>query len=736
MSGQPNRNPTDPSKFRQQYLANLALEANINDKNLQANKIYKKTGEVPSQLTDNRTTAEKLADLERLKIDVRSELVEITDGDNANAIVQNLDAQQLQFLAQHIKEIIADIKPKYKYGVPADIFNNYLTAYMRRAIQTDEVNFGLQQTAGVHILLGIQQIMQNMINPQAIQALSQQIRSAHMQGFLNTALLVALQRDLTQLGQIIPDQQFFQVLGQQVDANVRANIQRELNDALQNIPTRQQVNDLQVQLQQAIANRDQARANQIADALHQILQLDPVSVQQMQQIRAELMGEMDSLKDEITGVTEKIKSDINLELNLYGISNQRTIEECVKEMTRELKDSTGQEIAQVVNDLKQKLDEVRDRGERLTRQVVKACVKEALEEAEQRGASTPSRASDVTPTFNRPRVLRISSEDEPLFGLSSSALSSSSSSRPSSSSSSSSRPSSSSLNLEPIEPLIQSPLQASRTQTRPTQLLPQTRLAKSTLDKISKAVNVPTGREISRDLVPYITEMKKLFPQSIWNTLGAPADISMRTPVATLRNINQAIYDAYRDLTNPSTGRGLHRMHGRGLSKKPNVVLQTDFSQGIMPSQKYVPFGRYFIDHHRINDDIFSLRRANGGNIVSLPVRRLSKDLGKVVRTILKNEHPSYNDIDNLTKEEKDYLHKIAKSSSILDRLNIPAPTKEEDDQDINQFEILKGELLCGNDGSETIKKFKVLVMRMMNKGLLPKGQAKEILLDLATMGY
>ena len=41
-----------------------------------------------------------------------------------------------------------------------------------------------------------------------------------------------------------------------------------------------------------------------------------------------------------------------------------------------------------------------------------------------------------------------------------------------------------------------------------------------------------------------------------------------------------------------------------------------------------------------------------------------------------------------------------------------------------------------GNDGNETIKKFKVLVMRTMNKGLLPKGQAKEILVDLATMGY
>ena len=67
------------------------------------------------------------------------------------------------------------------------------------------------------------------------------------------------------------------------------------------------------------------------------------------------------------------------------------------------------------------------------------------------------------------------------------------------------------------------------------------------------------------------------------------------------------------------------------------------------------------------------------------------------------------NQIEKLTKEEKDYLHKIAKSSNLLYRLHIPAPTKEEDDQDINQFEILKGELLCGNDGNETIKKFKVL---------------------------
>ena len=321
MSGQPNRNPTDPSKFRQQYLANLALEANINDKNLQANMIYKKTGEVPSQMTDNRTTAKKLEDIERLKIDVRSELSEIADGDNANAIVQNLNPQQLQFLAQHIKEIVADIKPKYKYGVPADIFNDYLNAYILRAQQTNEVNNGLQQAAGANILLGIQQILGNMINPQVILNLSQQIALAHQGGMINTALLTALQRDLGLMAQMIPNQQFFQALGNQVDANVQYHIQQQLNNALQDMPTIQQVTDLQRQLQQAMANNDAARAQQVADAMHQILQLQPVVVQTMAQIRAELMGEIHAVRQQ--GMTEEIKEEILTELRLLGIENKQ-----------------------------------------------------------------------------------------------------------------------------------------------------------------------------------------------------------------------------------------------------------------------------------------------------------------------------------------------------------------------------------------------------------------------------
>ena len=89
-----------------------------------------------------------------------------------------------------------------------------------------------------------------------------------------------------------------------------------------------------------------------------------------------------------------------------------------------------------------------------------------------------------------------------------------------------------------------------------------------------------------------------------------------------------------------------------------------------------------------------------------------------------------------LSSEEKAYLYKIAKQSNIIDRLSIPTPNKDDDDKDINQFEIMKGERGAGNDSSELVRKFKLLIIKMTKKNLLPKGQAKDLLMDLATLGY
>ena len=78
----------------------------------------------------------------------------------------------------------------------------------------------------------------------------------------------------------------------------------------------------------------------------------------------------------------------------------------------------------------------------------------------------------------------------------------------------------------------------------------------------------------------------------------------------------------------------------------------------------------------------------------------------------------------------------VASKAEIIDRLSIPAPNKHLDEKDINQFEIMKGEILAGNDNKDLIKKFKLLILKLVRKELIPKREANDMLFELTSLGY
>jgi len=588
MSGQPNIYAMDQAKFRQQYLSNLNLQANIDDKNLQANKIYKKTGATPTQLTDTRTTAEKLLDIERLKIDVRSGLSQIADGTNANQIVEELDPATLQFLAQHIEEIVKEIKPKYKYGVPADIFIPFITSYMDKAIQTNEVAFGLQQAAGQNIILGIQQIQNQMISQLDLGALRADI--ANDVFGINAPLQQALIRDIDTLRRLIPTREELVQIAQVQDANTRQSIAIALSNALQVLPTKAEIAPLMRSLEVSLSYQDRRSIENILERLQQILAIEPATSVQLQEVKQLIQETTGQLQAQTAGLKE-----ISEILEPKKISNLYT-----PAIIQDLQDiyrpsdalATKESLIEYINEMKDK----------------------------------------------------IPSSDKP-------------------------------TNLELGVPNI-------------------------TMAKV----------EALRQAVIRLNEFisPKIYPG------GIPAD--------KLGEAN-------------AQGFGIsHKIKGKGISK--GILDKVDYSNGIIAKNKFVPFGKFFIDTNRLNDNIISIKRGKGINISGLPVQRVSNELGSVMRTIVGNGQPKYNEIEKLTDDEKKYLYKISKTTNILNKLSIPTPNKDDDEKDINQFEIYKGELLNGNDSSELIKKFKLLIVKMVKRDLLPKGQANEILMDMATLGY
>jgi hypothetical protein len=161
-----------------------------------------------------------------------------------------------------------------------------------------------------------------------------------------------------------------------------------------------------------------------------------------------------------------------------------------------------------------------------------------------------------------------------------------------------------------------------------------------------------------------------------------------------------------------------------------------DYTAGITKPVRFIPLGRYVINRHRLNDNVVSVKRPSGAGINEFPSHKVSNHLGNVLRSIIGSGIPSYEDLEELDDEEKSYLHKLAKQSQIIDRISIPTPKKSDTDKDFNRFEILKGQILSGNDNKELIKEFKILLMKLANNKILPKPQVREMLFDLTTMGF
>lgn len=613
MSGQPYINPLDPAKFRQQYLANLALRANIDDANLQANKVYKKTG-APTQPTDTRTTAEKQADLYRLRIEVRGKLGEIADGANADKIVQQLDDGQLRFLSDQLVQIVNDLKPKYRTGVLAEVFIPYFEKYMDTYQKTKGVNSGLQQETGDRILLNQQLIMANMASKSDINDIDDAIREL---GVANSSMGKAIQRNLANIEEVLDYlPETLEALDSADNAIIRGQIQATLNDIVKDLPTKGELNELIKRLAVAQGQSNIAGVEAI-------------------------LGRIEALTD--------AGGDIRGELMV------------LQQLLAQAKSESGSAGG---------------------RPVVASASVETLETFEFR-----------TPAGNRFTYL-------------------------------------------------------------PVSILPQ--IKKADLSFYLDALENTIGR---RELFMGANAT----PSNIARTAGTiRAFLEERDglikdrlrKVMREQGVQQAEVVESGSFNTPTkegkSGKGVMRRVkvGRGMAvvrppnnpAKRNDVLVPDFdidySAGIKPTPRFVPFGRFVINKDRLDKDIIAIKRPAGSVVQEIPSRRVSRALGGVVRKMVGGNMPTFDDINKLDKEDQEYLHHIASKSQLLDKINIPTPNKDADEKDINQFEIMRGQILAGNDSQDLVKKFKQLILRMSDRDLIPRRQVKELLIMLTENGY
>jgi len=688
MAGQPVVHPTDASKFREQYLSTLSHQIRNDDKNLQANKIYKKTGQTPTIVLDTRTSAERLADKARLKVEVRSGLKAIMDDSTADKVVQELDPDSLEYLAQHLPEVVSILKPKYKYGVPFVIFTTFLREYMRANMESREYLAGSQQASGKEVLMGIRQILGQMVSEVDLVRVAEALdRNITGQVTQNTkGMMDVVRRDIEELRTIIPTRD--QLIAELETSNelLAREIQKQLSDALEELPTTQQITLQLKKLYDAKNMRDAKAQEQVLEKLHELLNVQPEVFEQMALIRREVAQSGEQNARSVNQLREDIKKQIEMSDELARVRSQHSKAELTSA------------IGTVARDLQIQLAQNAD----MTQTEIKSFVTEALQR------ELASQLSSLKGTFEEEARAR-QEYDRSLKTIS-----------------------------------------AGLTDEQKAELR-RLRDAPRTNDVAGKRAYVNTmlrskgqGKEIGELILG--DQKRGDFIRSI---VGEKAEGALTSAdfdrIIDVINQRVGILASARTVGGtPAEGsaegsglRGRPKGTTRGRIKGGGITTQTDFDAGVEVNPKrYVPFGRFHINTQKLNDDIITLKRPSGCNVDGFPVKRVSKDMANVMRTIVGGGHPEYRQLEKLSDEEKLYLTKLIKKSNLSDRLSVPTPNRDDDDKDVHEFEVMKGEIQSGNDNVDMVKKFKILVLKLLRKELLPPNQAKNLLLELATLGY
>lgn len=246
----------------------------------------------------------------------------------------------------------------------------------------------------------------------------------------------------------------------------------------------------------------------------------------------------------------------------------------------------------------------------------------------------------------------------------------------------------------------------------------------------------PTMRT-KQEILVLLSEADELIRQRLLGgDMETPLVPSLAVPRMSLRS------DASLPQAIPE-GAGIKRRTGRGIrTQKPRATelkdTDIDWNSGVLVPKvpKFVPLGRYVIHKEKLKDNIVCLKTPSGQALPDFKMIRVNERIGGALRTVISGGRLTYEQIGNLDENERNYLSTLANKSGLGERLDVPAPDKKKDDQDINQFEIMRGQIMAGNDSEVLIKDFKKMIVRLREKDLLPKRQASDMLLELAREGY
>ena len=760
MSGQRNKKPDDIIKNRQEYLDNLNLEISLQDANEQAVKQYKETGQMPAvtQMKDNRSVEDKLRDYEKLKASIREDLLPIANASMVNNIIQiiqnspfNKDNGLLIFLAQRAPDIVKNLSKIYKFGIKGDLNDAEQFAQFVIKMYSDK-NSMVENTKSIMARLGTntqtglakkateQSYVLSSLEAEMNAIIHNVSRTINNQAFrrllLNKQQLIS--ENINTVRSLYPPNLSYQIprsnlsitlmelenyFNNQVEYNlISINEKNDFQLFLQylnhNIPNTDYYNTLLTQLKRAgdilKASDNELNRQKFIESINNIYEY----IFNTGETNDELLKIKQALDRILLIPNVRQYAQQAMPLQPQGV--QAGVPAGVPQRGQDGgdggdgdggdgddEDYDPYEYMGVMGDFVKSIPSMFRRNPQPQLQP------QYIDYEEMKHYEDFIEANkDLLVPENR-RRLELLKNEYALKNINDTQYLE---------------------KLSEYNKKIMDEMNKRRDidKARVSQTAARGYVGGITRKQLDTRANYIYDLARDRQLDPNDFYRMNHDMQYVHNQIGHA--ISLEKAYDELERI--AKHYLHIDLARHAQGLG--KMQGTGFPQPTyNFTKQyVEPTEGVQSDPRYIKFGRYLVNTKSLKDNKLSLRRPKGGVIASLPVYKMSNPFSKVIKKIVGGALPSQDDFSDLTEEELRYLHKVSKESDLSHKIEIPTPSKDEDEKDAHLFNVYKGEIMAGNDNKEMIRKFKLLLMKLSKNNTINKREANEILEMLTTAGY
>ena len=172
---------------------------------------------------------------------------------------------------------------------------------------------------------------------------------------------------------------------------------------------------------------------------------------------------------------------------------------------------------------------------------------------------------------------------------------------------------------------------------------------------------------------------------------------------------------------------------GQGLTKG-RISVKKLVGRGIEVEQQptYKKFGKYVMHYpHLVNNNVFNVKYPSLGSIPAIKPKTITDEYKEFVLDIFDSGKMNERLFNTLDNDEKTHFHKVCKGAGLLELFKLKKGDTDEERDDLDRFNLLKGSFVAGNNGESVVRELRSLITKFIHEGRITKNEGLSLLMEI-----